>query len=76
MNKVINVNPLSDGVLQVRFADGSEGCFDVKPFMVSDYFYALNDPDYFSKVGLFFSGVGWPDGQDLGPDTIFAHLKR
>jgi hypothetical protein len=29
---------------------------------------------WFQKVGLFFAGIGWPDGQDLGPDTVAAHL--
>lgn len=74
MNKVINVAALPDGLLQVEFADGRVGEFDVKSFMALEYFSKLKDKQYFERVGLFFSGVGWPDGQDLGPDTISAHL--
>ncbi len=74
MNKVIKVAALPDGFLKVNLQDGRCGEFDVKPFMQSDFFGALRDENYFKQVGLFFAGVGWPDGQDLGPDTVAAHL--
>ena len=74
MNKVISVRPLPDGKVFVEMADGRSGEFDVRPYMVSDYFRALHDTAYFQKVRIFFKGIGWPDGQDLGPDTIAAEL--
>ena len=76
MNKIIKAIPLPDGILQIEMGDGRCGEFDVKPFMSSDYFSALKNHDYFQKVGLFFAGVGWPDGQDLSPDTIAAQLRE
>ncbi|MDP1547480.1 MAG: DUF2442 domain-containing protein [Anaerolineales bacterium] len=76
MNKVVGVKPLQDGVLWVEMANGAKGEFDVKPYMVSDFFSALKKADYFEKVQLFFAGVGWPDGQDLGPDTIATELRQ
>ena len=75
MNKVIKVSALPDGLLSVTLQDGRCGEFDVKPYMQSDFFGALKNDSYFKQVGLFFSGVGWPDGQDLGPDTIAAQLR-
>ena len=75
MNKIVKVVPLPSGHLQVEMQDGRCGEFDVNPFMGSDFFAALKDKNYFQKVGLFFSGVGWPDVKDLGPDTIAAGLK-
>jgi len=75
MNKIVKAVPLPGGYLQVEMLDGRCGEFDVNPFMSSDFFAALKDEVYFQKVGLFFAGVGWPDGQDLGPDTIAAGLK-
>lgn len=75
MNKIIKAVPLSGGNLQVVMQDGRCGEFDVKPFMNSVFFEALKDEAYFQKVRLFFAGVGWPDGQDLGPDTVAAGLK-
>ena len=48
--------------------------FDVKPCMDSVFFHALMDEAYFNQVHLVFNGIGWPNGQDLGPDTIAAKL--
>lgn len=75
MNKIIKVQPLPGGCLQVEMQDGRCGVFDVNPFMVSDFFSMLKNEAYFQQVRPFFAGVGWPEGQDLGPDTIAAGLK-
>ena len=74
MDKIVSVSAIADGCLKVTFSDGRTGEFDVKPFMRSEFFAALRDQEYFAQVGLFFSGVQWPGGQDLGPDTISAQL--
>ena len=74
MNKIVNAVPLPDCCLQIELQDGRCGVFDVKPFMKSEYFAQLENKDYFQKVSLFFSGIGWPEGQDLGPDTVAANL--
>ena len=76
MNKIISVNPLDDKKIAVVFADGKSGVFDVAPYIKSDFFKRLNDDSYFRQVSLFFTGIGWPEGQDLGPDTIAAELKE
>ena len=74
MNKVTIVKPLSDGRVFISMADGRCGEFDVKPYMGSSFFSALMDEKYFKQVHVVFKGIGWPDGQDLGPDTIEAQL--
>jgi len=74
MNKVIRVTPLPDRKVFVEMADGRSGEFDVKPYMGSEFFSALKDETYFNQVHLVFSGIGWPNGQDLGPDTIAVEL--
>lgn len=75
MNKILKVVALPGGYLQIELQDGRCGEFDVNPYMNSDFFAPLKNEAYFNKVGLFFAGIGWPDGQDLGPDTVAAHLK-
>jgi hypothetical protein len=75
MNRVVKAIPMPDGHLQVEMQDGRCGEFDVKPYMNSEFFAPLKNDSYFQTVGLFFAGVGWPDGQDLGPDTVVANLK-
>ena len=75
MKKVISVTPLEDKRLSVAFADGVTGIFDVRPYIKTDFFKRLEDDAYFRQVRLFFTGIGWPEGQDLGPDTIAAELQ-
>lgn len=75
MKKVIRVHPLPQGLLHIEMQDGQSGVFDVKPYMQSVFFAELKNEAYFDKVSLFFAGIGWPNGQDLGPDTIAAELR-
>ncbi|MBK7005658.1 MAG: DUF2442 domain-containing protein [Burkholderiales bacterium] len=74
MEKVVNVSPAANGHVLVALSNNRKGLFDVRPYMNSAYFEALKDPTYFKQVRLVFRGIGWPDGQDLGPDTIAAEL--
>lgn len=76
MNKVITVRPLLHQHLFVEMADGQCGEFDMSPYLESQFFSALKDDAYFKQVAVFFRGVGWPDGQDIGPDTIAAGLVK
>jgi hypothetical protein len=75
MKKIISVSPLEGKKVAVVFSDGISGIFDVAPYIRSEFFKRLEDDSYFRQVRLFFSGIGWPDGQDLGPDTIEADLQ-
>jgi hypothetical protein len=75
MLKVEQVSPLANGTVYIEFNDGRKGEVDITPFMQSPFFLQLKDDAYFSKVSLFFGGIGWPDGQDLGPDTLASALR-
>ena len=75
MKKVIRVKPLKEKTVEVVFSDGVCGVFDVTPYIRSDFFRRLEDEQYFKQVRLFFNGIGWPEGQDFGPDTIEAELQ-
>jgi len=75
MKKVISVKPIEGKKVEIVFSDGVCGVFDVTPYVRSDFFKRLEDEKYFKQVGLFFNGIGWPEGQDLGPDTIEAELQ-
>ena len=76
MNKVISVRAKTAGVVLVEMADGRRGEFDVRPYMDSDFFRELENEAYFGQVRVFFQGIGWPNGQDLGPDTVAAELRE
>lgn len=75
MKKIVSVVALEDKKVSVLFSDGASGVFDVAPYIKSEFFKRLEDDSYFRQVRLFFTGIGWPDGQDLGPDTIAADLQ-
>ncbi len=75
MKKVSRVSPLEGKKVAVVFSDGVSGVFDVAPYIRSDFFRRLEDDAYFKQVRPFFTGIGWPEGQDLGPDTIAADLQ-
>ena len=77
MNKIISVKPhfeANQTSLWVRMADGAEGVFDAAPYIRGAFFEELRNKDYFAQVHLFFRGIGWPNGQDLSPDTIRAEM--
>jgi hypothetical protein len=74
MKKIIQVAPLEGKKVSVVFSDGVSGIFDVAPYIRSDFFNRLQDDNYFKQVRLFFTGIGWPEGQDIGPDTIEAEF--
>ena len=75
MKKVVSVRALDETKLYVTFSDGLSGIFDVTPYLKSEFFMRLKDESYFKQVRPFFTGVGWPDGHDFGPDTIEAELQ-
>ena len=75
MNKVASVRPMLDGKVGVDLGGGRSGEIDVRPYMGSTFFRSLESPDYFQQVRIVFRGIGWPEGQDIGPDTIAAELK-
>jgi hypothetical protein len=74
MDKVVSVRPEVNGRVFVEMADGRRGLFDVTPYMRGEFFKELENEAYFRQVRVFFRGIGWPNGQDLGPDTIAAEL--
>ena len=75
MKKVIRATPLEDKKIHIVFSDGQSGVFDMTPYIRSDFFKRLENEEYFKKVRIFFSGIGWPEGQDIGPDTIAEDLQ-
>ncbi len=76
MKKVKEVRPLSGFQLEVVFDNGETRYFDVTPYMEKGIFSALRHEGYFRQVAVKFDGVGWPDDQDLSPDTLYIKGRR
>lgn len=62
--------------LKVSLSNGSEGMFDVSPYITKGFFKQLADEHYLKQVKVDESGMGvcWPDEQDFSADTLEAEL--
>ena len=71
MHKVFSVQANDDYTLDLKFDDGSNRRFDVKPYLEYGIFNELKDRNYFKKVRVAFGTVQWPNDQDIGPETLY-----
>lgn len=71
--RISAVEPQDALTLRVTFDSGEVRLFDVEPFIVSDFFAELRDPEYFRSVSVVAGGGGieWPNEQDLSRDTVY-----
>jgi Protein of unknown function (DUF2442) len=70
--KIIEINPKTNGILQIVSEDGRIGTFDVNPYLKYEAFEVLKDQNAFEKIfnGGYF--IEWDCGADLSADTIEA----
>jgi hypothetical protein len=74
MPDVVDVIPLDDFRLKVRFDDNLEGLFDLGSSVGFDGVFApLKDPAYFAQVRVNpeLGTVVWPNGADLDPVVLY-----
>ena len=71
--RIKSVTPGKSYMLHVIADDGSAGVFDVSPYLESEVFEPLSQPEEFQKLhnGGYF--IEWECGADLSADTIEAH---
>jgi hypothetical protein len=70
--KIAQIQPLDNYLLHIVADDGSQGVFDVKPYLNAEAFESLKDPTEFKSVhnGKYY--IEWACGADLSADTIMA----
>jgi hypothetical protein len=73
--RIKTVSPGMANILHVVAEDGTAGDFDVTPYLESEAFEPLRQPEEFKKLhnGGYF--IEWDCGADLSSDTIEAHWK-
>ena len=68
----VSVAPKDNYILRVKFDNGEEKNFDVKPYIKGDWYGQLKDLAYFKAVAADGYTVAWPDGQDICPDELYS----
>ncbi len=72
---VKDVKPLPDYKLFIRFENGEEKQFDVKPYLGRGIFRELADEKLFNTAHVSFDTVEWDNGADLDPELLHEESK-
>ncbi|MCF6270103.1 MAG: DUF2442 domain-containing protein [Melioribacteraceae bacterium] len=73
--RIAKVEPEKKYRLRIVTEDGTQGIFDVTPYLEYEVFSKLKDEGAFKNIfnGKYF--IEWDCGADLSADTIEAHLE-
>lgn len=75
---VVEVRPLPDYRLFVRFADGTQGEVAMSAMLLSDragVFERLRDTTQFAAVYIDGDAVAWAGDLDLAPDAMYDEIR-
>lgn len=73
---VIEVKPLGNRTLAVKFADGLSGTIRLTPAYCTGVFSALLDDKLLELATVHYGAVTWPNGLDLAPDTMYEEIRQ
>lgn len=68
----VEVKPIKDFCLYIKFEDGKEKVYDMKELMgeISSY-EKLKNYEYFKLVKIQGETVEWPNGEDVCPENLY-----
>lgn len=58
--------------VHLAFSDGREKTVDFKPWLTGPVFEPLKDEQYFRQFFLEAGTIGWPNGADVAPETLYS----
>ena len=73
---VIEVEPVGNRTLAVKFADGLAGTIRLDPFYCTGVFDSLLDGRLLEQATVQNGVVTWPNGLDLAPDTMYREIRQ
>lgn len=73
--RAIDVKPLNDYILEIKFSNGEKKKFDVKPYLNFKQFIDLKDESKFKKVKVAGLSIEWENGADICPDELYNNSK-
>lgn len=76
MHRIIEVKPLENYKVWIKFSDGVEGVVDLSDLVGKGIFSAWKDVNIFNAVFIDPEShtIAWPGGIDLCPDTLYAKV--
>ncbi len=75
MVKPIELKPLDDYRLWIKYSDGIEGIADLSKYVGKGVFSAWSDYTFFKSVRIGSSGeLMWGEKIDLCPDSIYLKI--
>ena len=75
MLKPIEVKPLPDYKLWLRYSDGVTGVVDLSDLVGQGVFGVWKDPSYFARVRIGDHGaILWDENLDLCPDALYLKI--
>ena len=74
--KAIDVKPLNNYKLELKFDNGEKKIFDIKPYFKFKIFKELKDIEKFKKVKVSGLSIEWENGADICPDELYENSKK
>ncbi|MDR0442928.1 MAG: DUF2442 domain-containing protein [Treponema sp.] len=78
--KIIDVEPLDNYKLKLKYETGEIKTFDVLPYISGKWYEELYNNNYFKTVHLISDGKGieWENGQDIAPHELYemGHISN
>ena len=78
MISLVAIEPRDDTHLLLRFSDGAWGVYDFAPFIDANTVMTapLADPRYFARHFIEAGALAWPNGFDLGAESLYRRLEE
>ena len=76
MHKVVDVKPLENYRVWLKFYDGKEGTIDLSKLVGKGVFQKWRDKNFFNSVFIDPEShtIAWQGDIDLCPDTLYAEI--
>lgn len=77
MERIVEVHPMKDFQISVRFDDGYTALVDIKPFIRGGISDQLLDQNFFKEVLVDeFYGITWKNGFDFCPNFLRQYINE
>ena len=74
--KAIDVKPLKDYQIELKFDNGEIKILDVKPYFKFKIFKELKEENKFATVKISGLSIEWENGADICPDELYNNSEK